>query len=196
MREEELDRQFSGALKAIRMDDEVLEWVAMVLREGQKDEKQYHDEMIGKLQRRYQKLQNRIDAMYVDKLDGKISQSFYEQKSEEWRAEQTSMLQKLKMYENANRSYLDDGVHLLELAQKASRLYEGQEMAEKRRLLNFALSNSTWKNGMLTANYRKPFDLLAITNSDYQKRNTASRVKSGVSGIWLRRRDSNPRQGG
>ena len=32
--------------------------------------------MIAKLQKEYQKPQDRIDAMYVDKLDGKVSQEF------------------------------------------------------------------------------------------------------------------------
>ena len=38
-------------------------------------------------------------------------------------------------------------------------------------------------------NCRKPFDMLALTNVAYQKRKAASRVKSGLSEIWLRRVD-------
>jgi hypothetical protein len=58
------------------MDREVLEWIVTALKESHGDEKRYHDEMIAKLQKEYQKLQDRIDAMYVDKLDGKVPQEF------------------------------------------------------------------------------------------------------------------------
>ena len=34
-------------------------------------------------------------------------------------------------------------------------------------------------------NYRKSFDMLALTNVAYQKRKATSRVKSGLSENWL-----------
>ena len=38
-----------------------------------------------------------------------------------------------------------------------------------------------------------PDDVLAVTNSTYQKKKATSRVKNGLSEIWLPGRDSNPR---
>ena len=78
-------RQVGEALKALRLDDEVLDWVVTALKESRADEKRYHDEAIATLQEQYQKLQNRLDAMYVDKLDRRITQQAYDAKSEEWR---------------------------------------------------------------------------------------------------------------
>ena len=74
-----------------------------------------------------------------------------------------------------------------ELAQQAATLYEKQEMKEKRRILDFLFSNCLWKDGDLIPNFRKPFDILALTNSAYQTRKAASRVKSGLSETWLPR---------
>ena len=59
---------------------------------------------------------------------------------------------------------LEEGVRLLELAQRAHRLFQKQEPREKRRLLNFLLSNCSWKGGELTAVFRQPFDMLADAN--------------------------------
>ncbi len=193
VREEEMAQQFGEALRAIQMDREVLEWVVTALKESHGDEKRYHDEMIGKLQKEHQKLQDRIDAMYVDKLDGKVSQEFFDRKNNEWRAEQADILRKIEKHQNANYSYMDEGVRLLELIQKAASLYENQEMQEKRRILGFVFSNSTWKDGRLIPNYRKPFDMLALTNAVYQNGKATRPAKSGLSEIWLPGRDSNPR---
>jgi site-specific DNA recombinase len=56
---------------------------------------------------------------------------------------------------------LDEGVRLLELAQSARRLFDRQEAREKRRLLDFVVSNCSWKGGKLTVELRQPFDILA-----------------------------------
>ena len=183
VREEEMARQFGEALRLIQMDKEVLEWVVTAFKESHGDEKRYHDEMIGKLQKEYQKLQDRIDAMYVDKLDAKITQEFFNRKNSDWRTEQAEILRKVEIHQDANSSYLEEGVQLIELAQKAVRLYEKQEMKEKRRILDFVFSNCLWKDGALIPNYRKPFDLLALTNSTYQNKKATSPAKNGLPEI-------------
>lgn len=67
----------------------------------------------------------------------------------------------------ADRSYLDARVTILELAEKAHRRSLKQPPHEKRRLLDFLVSNAIWKNGELSATFRKPFDLLMDTNLSY-----------------------------
>jgi site-specific DNA recombinase len=106
------------------------------------------------------------------------------------------ILRKIDKHQNANQSYLDEGVRLLELSQNAVRLYEKQEMREKRRILNFVLSNSIWKNGRLYPNYRQPFDMLAETNLAYQKEKAVSPQKNGLFDIWLPETDSNRQPSG
>ena len=56
---------------------------------------------------------------------------------------------------------MEEGLALLELAGRAADLFEKQEPREKRGLLEFVLSNSAWANGVLTPEFRQPFDLLA-----------------------------------
>jgi hypothetical protein len=51
----------------------------------------------------------------------------------------------------ADRSYLDEGARLLEIAQGARRLFAKQQPSGQRRLLNFVLSNSTSKDTDLPA---------------------------------------------
>ena len=49
----------------------------------------------------------------------------------------------------------------MELANRAADLFQKQPASEKRRLLEFVLSNSFWANGELTPQFRQPFDMLA-----------------------------------
>ena len=192
-REEVLAEKFTALLKNISFSTEVLSWVTRALRDSHQDEKQFHDEAIVKLQREYRRIQDRIDAMYLDKLDGRIEVEFFDRKSSEWRAEQCRIQRDIDSHQAANQNYIEDGIKLLELAQQAPRLFESQEAREKRKLLDFVLSNCTWKDGELTAKYRQPFDVLALAVAADRESGGGNGPETGDFDNWRRGRDSNPR---
>ena len=138
------------------------------------------------------RLQQRIHAMYVDKLDGRIDAEFFDRMSAEWRAEQDRCLQDIERHSDADQSYLEDGIRVLELAKDAQRLFNKQEPREKRRLLSFVVSNCSWKGGELTVNLRQPFDLLADTTARATQIEAAEDADLAKRAIWLGGRDSNP----
>ena len=191
VREQEIDRQYGLAVKNLEFDDEILEWVREALQESHRDEQTYHNEQIGFLQKEYQRFQDRIDAVYEDKLDGKIEDEMLDRLHEKYRKEQIEIRRSIELHEKANESYLYDGVRILELAKDAYRLYSEQDMGEKRRLLQIVFSNCTWADGKLTPTYRKPFDLLVKTNVVYQESVEAKGREQDFRPIWLPGQDSN-----
>ena len=162
VREEVLERKLGDIIRGLTFDEEVLGWIIEALRESHHDQCQYHSEAISRLQGDYNRLQARIEQMYVDKLDGGVNDEFFGRKSSEWRAEQRQILQALEQHQNADQSYLDEGVGLLELAGRAAELFEVQTALEKRRLLDFVLWNRSWKEGRLSPVFRQPFDMIAV----------------------------------
>ena len=82
------------------------------------------------------------------------------------------------------------GVQILELAQNAQKLFARQEPREKRRLLNFVLSNCTWEDGEVVAAFRQPFDLLAETAAIAMRSEADNKGDSAKSEIWLGGQDS------
>jgi hypothetical protein len=47
---------------------------------------------IKRLRAEYDRLQGRIDAMYIDKFDGKIAGDFFDKMAGQWRGQQTRCL--------------------------------------------------------------------------------------------------------
>jgi hypothetical protein len=88
-------------------------------------------------------------------------------------------------HQTANRSYIGEGVQLLELAHNAHALFESQPATEKRKLLDFVLSNCTWKGGELTAKYRQPFDVLAVAVASEQQGMGEGMAETARNDIWL-----------
>jgi DNA invertase Pin-like site-specific DNA recombinase len=70
VREEELERQFEGILSEFHFSEIAPDWIREALRQNQQEKAEFHNRSIGTLNVRYAKLQNRIDQIYLDKLDG------------------------------------------------------------------------------------------------------------------------------
>ena len=169
----------------------MLGWVEEALRQSHVDERQFHREAIERLQAEYNRLQHRIDPPYEDKLDGRIGAAFFDQKAGEWRAEQERIERAIQDHRQADQSYMEEGVALLELAGRAADLFEKQEPREKRRLLDFVLSNSTWADGVLTPVFRQPFDLLADAAAITRSKKAAGTLSDGLHQGELPGQDSN-----
>jgi site-specific DNA recombinase len=185
VREEVLEQQFTELLGRLRFDDEVLEWVRESLHASHADERRDHEEAIKRLQGEHKRLGDRINAMYLDKLDGRVDSTFFDKMSAQWREEQNRCLREIERHEAAEQSYMDEGVQILELARNAQKLFERQQPREKRRLLNFILSNCSWEDGEVVAAFRQPFDLLAQTTAIAMRAATRSGSNSAKSEIWL-----------
>ena len=175
VREEVLEQQFTSLLGRLHFDDEVLSWVQEALRASHADKRREQEEAIARLRAEYDRLQRRLDTMYVDRLDGRVDAAFFDKMAAEWRAEQWRCQREIDQHQEADKSYMDEGAQILELARNAQQLFERQEPRQKRRLLNFVLSNCTWEDGEVVATFREPFDLLAET--------TAIAARSAVSKI-------------
>ncbi len=161
VRQEVLSEQFTEAMQAIRFDAETLDLMRAALRSSHEDEEKFHREAVTRLEDVCARLQKRIDAMYLDKLDGVIDGPFFERHASEWREEQRRTRRLIVEHETANQSYMEEGILLLELAHEAGRLFAKQPADEQRKLLLFLLSNSEFGEGALTVHWRQPFDILA-----------------------------------
>src|SRR5262249_24108909 len=159
------------------------------------DEKKFHDQALARLQAEYTKLQSRLDAMYVDKLDGRIDADFYDRKAAEWQVDQTQLLRSIEEHQATNHSYLADGGRLVDMARRAGELFRGQPASSKRRLLDFVLSNSVWMDGELRATFRQPFDLIAVTAEADRAEAAAGGGHGGRLEKWLPARNTKKRPG-
>jgi site-specific DNA recombinase len=105
--------------------------------------------------------------------------------SEQWQLEQDELTVEIARHQTADRTYLNEGTRLIELAQGAHWLFAKQKPSEQRRLLNFVLSNSTWKNGELTPAFRQPFDLIAEVATKAKDQEGGGALNSSEHPVWL-----------
>src|SRR6202022_1999876 len=92
-----------------------------------------------RLQADWQRLEDRIRAMYEDKLDGLISPAYYQEKNEEYRGEQERIKHRLDALTQDGDQYYVSAASLLQLAARADYLFAVSEPVQKRLLLQTVL---------------------------------------------------------
>ena len=178
IREEELADRLGQILQDIHIPDDVLRQLENSLTQDQQNSHAEKKARQENLERRLTAVRSRIDQAYTDKLDGKISEEFWQRKTAEWQMEEQQILMAMQGLREASADTLLNAKRALELANKAYFLYVTQNAVEQARLLKMVASNCRFDGASLYPTYRKPFDVIF------------ERAKSKE---WRARRDSNSR---
>lgn len=180
IREEIVEEELLGIFDFLRVQEpRMVEWLRKALKEHHSEESQYHEQVMTGLTQKLTLVQKRLDAIYDDKLDGKITPEFYDKKFQQFTGEQQDVLQAIKRHKAANINYMEFGSRIFELAQVGRKVFEQKATKEeKRTLCNLVFSDVKLIDKKLVPEYHNGFQLIA------------ERAKTGN---WLGRRDSNPR---
>jgi DNA invertase Pin-like site-specific DNA recombinase len=184
VREEELDRQFFVYLDALYFDEEVMEYVRGKLLQSRGDKRRFHREALNRLREEEKKLQSRLDLIYEDKLNGTINADLFQRKADECMKKLDQVASAIEHHSEISTEDIDKSIDLLELARSARELYMERSGAERRRLLKILLSNCTWGNGKLVAEFNQPFDMLAATNTLWKEKKASGGEDISISEIW------------
>lgn len=57
------------------------------------------------IQKQISKLQKRLDNLYMDKLDGRISDDYWQEKHNEWHGEKDKLIEKFKAISSTSRAF-------------------------------------------------------------------------------------------
>lgn len=172
IREEQLSSLLGDVIKPIQITSEIAQELAAAFRATDQDAEQRRVGGLRQLEQRRTTVVTKLDRGYEDFVAGRISEEFWTRKSQEWEAELSAFEAGRTRLEQPRPLATATAQKILELAKQAESLYQSQDSAERRRLLETVLSNCTFHAGTLCPTYAKPFDLL---------------VKGNETGEWLLR---------
>ena len=191
-REPILERQFAERLRELVIPRPILEWLQEELAAGEVSERAAREQAVRRHQAELNRLQNWLEVLYDDRLDGRIDTRTYDQKAGEIRQQQEGVRLRLVKAESAVLPPISQTVDLMALTAKTADLFLEQSAAEQRKLLRLVLEAATWKGGELRMSFREPFSQLRLSNraSDTNKGDLGADERH--FDIWLGGRDSNP----
>jgi site-specific DNA recombinase len=118
VRQETLEKEFTEAVYSLRFTEDFAERIRTALSESAIDKKQYKGTAVKRLRAEYDRLQRRLDLVYEDRLDGRITAAEYDNRAKQWRFRQDQINAELSGFEKADRIYMDEGLAILDLCQR------------------------------------------------------------------------------
>ncbi len=189
-REEVLAEQFATTLKSLVIPETVLKWLDQELTFSLEKDERIQQRTVKSWQDEWDRLQGRLDAMYEDKLDGRITSEQFDRKAKDIRSKQQALRTKISDHQT-NGTDLRSGFNMMRLTSIACQEFERQNPREQRKLLELVIEGAIWKEGQLELALHEPFKTLALSNP-------ASSTKEGPGGTsqakfedWLPDMDSN-----
>ncbi len=161
IKEENIEKQIIQALDKIKITDEHKTWINKMLVESFKDEQKYTKERLNSLYSQKNKLQDRIDNIYLDKLDGKITEDYWLAKHNQWMNDLAMINGNITAYENTNNNFIELGARFIKICSEVGTLYKFADNSEKQELINSVLQNFLVDGENLSYEYKKPFDIFA-----------------------------------
>jgi DNA invertase Pin-like site-specific DNA recombinase len=186
-RQEVLTGEFASILGELVIPQPILDWLGDSVLESDRTEQATRERTIQRLQAAYDRLKVRIETMYLDKLEGRITGEFFDQRSAEWRREQDGLLGKIQEIRKAAPAPIEQVIDAMRLTSQACQMFQQQPATEQRRLLQVLIQRAAWKDGELHTNLFEPFEILRHSN---QESNRKEKELSGTGrdfGIWLLR---------
>jgi len=186
VRETEVNKQVKQLFKNLEVKNKRLaEWIKKSLKESHLEEIEYRTNAKKELENRLQSVEQRLEKLYDDKLDEKITVDFYDKKFAAYSAEQKEIASSLKKLSNENLRYYEVGINIYELSQRAEELYNQAEPERKKRLLSLVFDELILDKEKVVHKYSKPFEILSeavkATNSLKTNRSKIEKIKeSGI----------------
>lgn len=153
-----LERMVAVAPKS----DRVLEILERAMKESHSEEIELYEAQYKSISNQLDRIQQRMRVMYDDKLDGRITAEFYDDKLRQFTEEKEVLVASLGKLEQDNTNYYRVGMAIHELALLARKIYESNSASieERRLLLSYAFSNIKVIRGKVKVEYTKAFNFL------------------------------------
>jgi len=164
--EENITEQIGSVFKNLQLPNHVLKQILTSLQSSHEGKVDFREAQYKQLTTEHEKYSKRIEKIYFDRLDGRITDNEYDKYYQSFREKLSEIDTQLAMLQEAEDNYYISAKYLLELANRASELFESSEVEERRQLIKLVLSNLRVEDDLVQYDAIKPFD--TILNYDHR----------------------------
>lgn len=186
-RQEKLTGQLGDILQELVISQPIFDWLNEVVLESDRTEQATREQAVKRLQTRHDQVQARLETMYLDKLEGRITQESFDKHAEAWRSEQQSMLRNMQKIRRAAPAPVDQAIDALRLTSQACQMFQQQQAPEQRRLLQVIVKDAVWQDGTLRTALFEPSEILRHSNQESHRKEKENSGSGQDLEVWLLR---------
>lgn len=157
-------KEVSHYFDEISLSNEIIQEITEYLKKIYESEGKFYQEQKARLRKEQDQIQQRLSKMYDDRYDGRIDESLFQKKLNEYKERECAIVQEMERHVNADESFHVTANMVLSLAQRSREIFESSEVEEKRQLLNFVFQNLELKDKKLSVTLREPFKIIKDTS--------------------------------
>lgn len=144
LKEEYVDEMVETMLKNLTCPAEFVNKVLEILKGMLQGKEEYEEKSLEEIQKNINILKKRLNQLYIDKLDGTITEEFYFEKQEEWQTELDELRVQFDYISSESEDILERATIILELCKNAYSVYMKNNNEQKRLLLKLLTSHFLW----------------------------------------------------
>ncbi|MCX6783945.1 MAG: recombinase family protein [candidate division WWE3 bacterium] len=175
--EANITEQLGSLFKRLQVPQYVVDQIVEALRTNHASKSEFREEQVRALTQERETYAKRRESLYMDKLDGRITDDEYDKYYQSFRDKMTELDARISQFAEADDNYYVTAKAILDLTNKAHDLFTSSEVVEKRQIVKLVLSNLRLDGKELRYDVVNPFDKI-LSYSD--------------SKLWYRLGDSNP----
>ena len=165
LREENITEQIGVVFKGLQLPTEIHEQILETLKSTHDSKVEFRGQQFEKLTSEHEMYAKRIEKIYMDKLDGCITDDEYDRYSQSFREKLSEIDARLVLLQDAEDNYYVAAEYLLDLSKRAYDLFVSSELEQKRQLIKLVLQNPRIEGKTVKFEAQKPFDLLLDYNN-------------------------------
>jgi hypothetical protein len=191
-REEAMQDQFAASLRELVVPPGVLAWLKETVSESDLNERASREREIARLEEQRRRLDSKLDAMYEDRLEARITPEMYDRKASDLRGQSLALSRRIDEIRAAAPAAVEDAIDLMDLTSRAADLFAVQPVQEKQGFLRLILKSATWRHRELQTEFEQPFENLRRSNQLSSAKHKENGTLNTEIDIWLPGMVSNP----
>jgi site-specific DNA recombinase len=190
-REEMVQDQLVASLRDLVIPAGVLRWLEETVGESDLNQAAAREREVKRLEEQHRRIEAKLDLMYEDKLEGRISTEMYDRKARDYQAQRLELLRRMNDMRANAPAPVQQAIDLMDLTSRAAELFVVQPTPEKQRFLRLVLKMASWQGGELRMEFEEPFETLKRSNQLSRTKCSGNEVVKANFQIWLPGMDSN-----
>ncbi len=158
--EVEVLKQLKNVFRSFYIEDDVLEVLTKHLQKGHEAERQFHNDAIDGLRKRYDQIDGMLATLLDMRLSKSITQSEYDKKAYDLKHDQIELRMRIEQHQKGQDEFRVTLESLISLMSRAYGIFERSEIDQKRQLIAFVFSNLRLRGKKLEFALRSPFHLM------------------------------------
>lgn len=164
VREEKLMESVSSVFNGLHLSEVEIDQILAGYDKYNSDYNEFQNKQLQAYKAEFSGINSRIETMYEDKLDGRITADMYDKRVRSLNVRKDELEKSIMKLQSFSKYCKITAKHLLSITSRFQEIFNSSEVDEKRQILDLVFQNFLLQDKMLLFNTKTPFKEVLLCN--------------------------------